>query len=152
VKKIIIIVIILIVVGGTGLVVYNIRSTPEEVPQTESAQMSTPASGTTSTTQATRRGAFNEQDQVHKGTGQAILDGSELRLDEAFTVTNGPDLYVYLSKDPSGKNIDDTVSLGKLKSTKGGQTYTLPANSNEFKSVIIYCRAFKQSFSVAPLQ
>src|SRR5437763_6613386 len=47
-------------------------------------------------------GRFGVVDGIHKGEGSASIvrsaDGnSVLRLDEDFRVTNGPDLYVYLS-------------------------------------------------------
>jgi hypothetical protein len=49
-----------------------------------------------------------------------------LVLNEKFTVSNGPDLYVYVSKEQQPSQF---VSLGKLKSVNGGQTYTFTVQS-----------------------
>ena len=58
---------------------------------------------TTATPQPIKTGSFNEVDIIHKDRGQATLfamgDKHILRF-ENFQVTNGPDLYVYLTKNP----------------------------------------------------
>ena len=46
-------------------------------------------------------GTFQGADSVHRGEGKALLvrlaDGQRFLRFEQFRVTNGPDLYVYLS-------------------------------------------------------
>lgn len=70
---------------------------------------------------------------------------------ENFSSTNGPDLYVYISKQITPNAI---VDLGRLKSTNGNQVYTLttPFNISEYKYVIIYCKQFSRPFGTAELK
>ena len=106
------------------------------------------------------KGSFNEIDVVHKGRGTATVsrlpDGRlHVQLDD-FSVTNGPDLYVYLSRhaQPSGHDqVIDGVQLGKLKAPEGAFGYETESavDPAEIKSVVIYCYAFRTVFSVAAL-
>ena len=105
-----------------------------------------------------KSGSFTEIDTIHKGSGEASIvetnSGAVLKLENNFKVTNGPDLFVYLSKNTNireTKELGDFVSLGELKSSQGEQTYNLPENYNEYKSIVIWCRAFSVLFSVAGL-
>lgn len=114
------------------------------------------------TDQTIARGAFKGQDQAHKASGEATIiskaDGSsELRLSN-FSVTNGPDLKVYLSDRSAPKSAADVLSskwvnVGELKGNKGDQLYSLPARINleQVKSVIIWCEAFSFMFGSASL-
>lgn len=87
--------------------------------------------------------------------GTAILeqipgeDGLRLRFDEDFQSSNGPDLYVYLSK--TDKVNATSVSLGKLQTTLGAQTYTVPSSVNmtDFDYVLIHCLPFNVTFGFA---
>jgi hypothetical protein len=85
-----------------------------------------------------------------------VAGGSELRL-EPFQVTNGPDLYVYLAVHPRPRSRSDVdqgfVNLGRLKGNIGAQAYAIPAGTEiaEYRSVVIYCRAFHVVFSTAAL-
>jgi len=98
-------------------------------------------------------------DGVHNAEGQAkilgVSDGQAmhkaLRL-ENFKATNGPDLHVYLSKDPTG--IDSGfINLGRLKGNIGNQNYEIPddVNLEEYSSVLIWCRQFSVLFGHAEL-
>jgi hypothetical protein len=75
-----------------------------------------------------------------------------LRL-ENFSVRNGPDLYVYLSTDPSGVSVVETLNLGALKATDGAFNYEIPAgiDMTGIKSVGVWCRQFSVLFAHAPL-
>lgn len=80
------------------------------------------------------------------------VDGEQvLVFDESFRSSNGPDLLVYLSENAvqSGEPLGEFVSLQELKSTSGGQTYSLPENIDDFQSVVIWCRAFAAQFGAA---
>ncbi|MGH9878682.1 MAG: DM13 domain-containing protein, partial [Nitrososphaerales archaeon] len=75
-------------------------------------------------------------DGIHNAEGVArilaVNDGNMehrvLRL-ENFKSTNGPDLYVYLSKDP--RSIDDGyIQLARLKGNIGNQNYDIPDDVN----------------------
>src|SRR5687768_2290994 len=106
------------------------------------------------------KGSFNEIDVVHKGRGTATVsrlpDGRlHVQLDD-FSVTNGPDLWVYVSRHaaPSGHaQVVDGVALGKLKAPEGAFGYESAAavDSADVKSVVIYCYTFRTIFSVATL-
>ncbi|MDF2552946.1 MAG: hypothetical protein K0R77_2221 [Chryseobacterium sp.] len=74
-----------------------------------------------------------------------------LAFDEAFLVNNGPDLYVYVSKEQQPSQF---VSLGKLKSVNGAQTYTFTSvvNFDEYKYVVVHCQQYNHLFSYALLQ
>jgi hypothetical protein len=108
-------------------------------------------------------GQFSIVDGVHKGEGTVSLlrmpDGRRvLRLEDDFRVTNGPDLYVYLSSAAAPRSSDELHSVGalevaQLKGNVGGQNYELPADLDlsTFRSVVIYCRRFTTVFSTAEL-
>lgn len=77
-----------------------------------------------------------------------------LRL-ENFSTTNGPDLFVFLTKQetpdaPFSKD-DPHVDLGRLKGNVGGQNYEIPADVDlsEYKTVLIYCYRFSSPFGAA---
>src|SRR6266568_1831389 len=108
-------------------------------------------------------GRFGVVDGIHKGEGAATLvrlpDGQTvLRLEDDFRVTNGPDLYVYLSAAPAPRSSSDLHAAGafevaQLKGNVGGQNYVLPddLDLSKFRSVVIYCRRFTTVFSTAEL-
>jgi hypothetical protein len=108
-------------------------------------------------------GQFGVVDGIHKGEGTAtivrLVDGQRvLRLDDDFRVTNGPDLYVYLSGAAAPRSSSELHATGafevaQLKGNVGGQNYALPADLDvsTFKSVVIYCRRFTTVFSTAEL-
>lgn len=83
----------------------------------------------------------------------AIFENSdktfELKL-ENFNTNNGPDLYVYLSKEAMPINF---ISLGKLKSTNGNQVYSISGmpEFNEYKFVTIHCQEYNHLFGYAEL-
>ena len=82
-------------------------------------------------------------DGIHDAQGIAKVipteDGNNVLRLEDLVVTNGPDLYVYLSID---KSASDFVSLGKLKANIGN--YLIPAGTDlsKYDTVLIWCRAF----------
>ena len=93
-------------------------------------------------------------DGFHKAVGIAkvinIADGRTFLRLENLKITNGPDLYVYLSvgKDPS-----DIVNLGRLKGNIGNQNYEIPAGTDlsKYDTVLIWCKAFSTLFGSAKL-
>ncbi|HCN50397.1 MAG TPA: hypothetical protein DIT10_15125 [Chryseobacterium sp.] len=74
-----------------------------------------------------------------------------LVFNDGFTVSNGPDLYVYVSKEQQPAQF---ISLGKLKSVNGGQTYTFtsPVNFDEYKYAVVHCQQYNHLFSYALLE
>lgn len=109
---------------------------------------------------ALRRGTFAGADSFHKGEGVATVYrvGSELTLRlDPFRVTNGPDLYVILTKHAKPRSRDDVkagyIEVAKLKGNIGSQNYTLPAGLRleDYRAVVIYCKPFHVVFASAEL-
>lgn len=110
-----------------------------------------------------KSGDFVDFDAVHQGTGAAVLvqDGDQqtLKFVNNFYVTPGPDLYVWLIKNPSPKTAQDVkdspnVQLAKLKTPSGKQSYKIPADidMSQYGSVVIWCLEFGVLFAHAPLK
>lgn len=116
------------------------------------------ASETDAALAAVRQGMFRSLD--HEGSGTAKLlqtgDAYVVRFEE-LNVSNGPDLYVYLSPAPSDSKEEAFVAghleLGKLKGNQGNQNYEVPAgvDVSKYKSVVVWCKRFSSGFAVAPL-
>jgi len=107
-------------------------------------------------------GQFGVVDGIHHGQGLAKLltlpDGKHVLRFENFNVTNGPDLYVYLSGHASPRDSRQLHERGafevaQLKGNVGDQNYELPADLDVggFESAVIYCRRFSVVFSTAEL-
>jgi hypothetical protein len=84
-------------------------------------------------------------DGIHDAQGIAKIipiagDANVLRLED-LVVTNGPDLYVYLSTD---KSASDFINLGRLKANRG--------EMSKYDTVLIWCRAFSVLFGSADLK
>ena len=73
----------------------------------------------------------------------------QLGLD-SFSVSNGPDLKVYLSKEYPPVNF---INLGSLQSTSGTQIYNIPGQPGfmEYKYVLIHCQQYSHLFGIATL-
>ncbi len=107
-------------------------------------------------------GQWQGIDSFHQTQGRAILvrlpDSRRFIRFEDFRVTNGPDLYVYLSGHPSprtGNQLHEGAAfeVARLKGNIGTQNYELPADLDlsKFKSVAIYCKRFSVMFGSAQL-
>lgn len=102
-------------------------------------------------------GGFAGADDFHFGRGTAHLietsPGTFVVRLEDFAVRNGPDLYVYLSPNPTGYD-DGVIELGRLKADKGNQNYAVPAGLDPASaaSVVIWCKQFSVQFAVAALE
>jgi hypothetical protein len=102
-----------------------------------------------------RTGSFvGVGDGIHnaEGTTKVFLlqDGNSILRLENLHVTNGPDLYVYLSPD---KSASDFVNIGKLKANNGNQNYEIPTGTDlsKYNTVLIWCRPFSVLFGSAEL-
>lgn len=105
------------------------------------------------------KGSFVEVDAVHKGSGTAriiLQEGRRYLRFENFRVTNGPDLYVYLSesKTPGNdlKSLDKYISLGLLKGNVGDQNYEIPEPFRDYDTAVIWCQKFGVLFSYAVME
>ncbi|WP_214480657.1 DM13 domain-containing protein [Bacillus sp. SM2101] len=100
-------------------------------------------------------GTFVEVDNEHNISGNAFTvtaDGKMYIRFEQFSVTNGPDLKVYLTKE--GQPTSEGVDLGKLKGNQGDQNYEIPegVDLSEYNKVVVWCRAFDVDFGYAMLE
>jgi hypothetical protein len=75
-------------------------------------------------------------DASHQGSGRATIvqreDGDLVLELEDFSVTDGPDLHVYLvgaAAPASGDALGEFVDLGLLRSPMGDQAYDIPSTS-----------------------
>lgn len=77
--------------------------------------------------------------------------GKKTVLLDPFSSQNGPDLKVYLSKDEKASSY---ISLGKLKSIDGKQSYEIPNNPDvtDYKFVLVWCEQFTVIFGKAELK
>lgn len=66
---------------------------------------------------------------------------------ENFSISEGPDLKVYLSKTP---NPEDFITLGNLTSAT---VYAVPNSIdwNQYKYVLIHCQQYNHLFAIAEL-
>jgi len=99
-------------------------------------------------------GRFVDGEPGHQNSGDAILltDGSRYVLRfENFSVTNGPDIHVFLAKGPRYAAGD--LDLGSVKATQGSSNYELPpgVDPRAYAYVIIWCVPFSVQFGYATL-
>jgi Electron transfer DM13 len=100
----------------------------------------------------------NPSDPVHWGKGSVAVRQDSVYLEPDFEVGPGPKYHVYLvPKAPIRANSDLKgemfVDLGRLRSFKGSQRYTVPAGIDlaKYQSVIIWCEQFSVLISPADL-
>jgi hypothetical protein len=70
---------------------------------------------------------------------------------DSFTVSSGPDLHVYLSKEVQPLNF---IDLGVLRTRSGTQVYNINGmpDFTAFKYALIHCQQFDHLFGSANLQ
>ncbi len=114
------------------------------------------------TATAVASGQFQDADARHQGDGTATIattaDGDTILQLSEFSVTPGPDLEVWLVVDGSPATsgavlASQWVSLGRLQSPQGTQTYSIPADVDvsAYGSVVIWCEDFSVLFATATL-
>ena len=104
-----------------------------------------------------RMGNFQETPNTsYRLEGSVVLEqteagGLQLRFLDTFSVSNGPDLHVYLSSESrvNGRSVD----LGELQTVSGAQTYAVPNSieMDDFDFVLIHCLPFNVTFGFARL-
>ncbi len=85
------------------------------------------------------------------GTVRVVQSSSAYFLRyENFKTINGPDIYVYLSKDI---NATDFINLGPVKATEGNVNYEIPAgvDPREYPYALVWCKQFDTLFNSARL-
>lgn len=130
-----------------------------EVSEAPRIQEPTPTSPTAELPKTVAQGSFVEVDAVHKGSGTVRVieqNGESYVRFEDFRVTNGPDLYVYLSDTETPGNTLESLghytSLGLLKGNVGDQNYVIPSTRTGYRTVVIWCQEFGVLFSFATLR
>jgi hypothetical protein len=86
------------------------------------------------------------------GRAAIYLQNSQYLLAlENVSISNGPDLHVYVSKEILPVNF---IDLGRLQSTMGNQVYTIPGNPDfsQYKYALIHCQRYNHLFGSAELR
>jgi hypothetical protein len=145
------------VLVAAGVTVYAIRNINEKAPVVVDQ---TPVDTSTEDVadeapKTTLKGTLVGADDLHWGRGSIEVverqSGPILVFKEDFEVATGPDLYVYLSPNPAGQELGEFASLGALKANGGTQEYNLPDDYKNYKTVVVWCRAFGVTFATAEL-
>ena len=101
------------------------------------------------------------QDLIHNSSGEwsVIKVGNQLFLQssENFRSSPGPDYHVYISSKSAIKDNEEfsaqQIEVGRLKKPNGAAFYLLPTqNSDEIKSMLIWCKQFKEYIGSADLR
>jgi hypothetical protein len=136
----------------------------EDLPPRASATVAPATAATGAATQAPAgpkvlaMGQLQRVDELHRGTGPVSLvelDGKTYLRFEDVAIQNGPDLHVYLARGMGGAyDGGRDLYLGALKATNGSFNYELPAGTSlaDYKSVVVWCRAFTVLFTWADLR
>jgi len=84
-----------------------------------------------------------------KAAVYSINDSLLLSL-QNMIISNGPALYVYLSKEMLPVNF---IDLGPLQSTKGNQLYVIPGKPDfsQYRYALIDCKQYNHLFGSAAL-
>lgn len=145
-----------------GSVATQTMSTTEAGATSESALTGTATTAAPRPTepQTLAQGRFVDAEHATSGTARIIrlADGSRYVRLEDLSSSDGPDLHVWLTDQPSGGewgSYDDGryVALGALKGTDGNQNYAIPAEVelDGLISVVIWCDRFDVAFGTAAL-
>ena len=100
-------------------------------------------------------GAFVDLGTGHRLSGKVLLLSDDQNMKtlrfENFSVVNGPDVNVYLSKTAQ---FQDVLDLGDLKGTAGNINYSLDESihKEEYKFVLIWCVKYAVLFGYAELK
>ena len=89
----------------------------------------------------------------HPASGTARIvtaDGKSYLRYENFKTINGPDIFIYLSKDIEATEF---VNLGRVRATEGNINYEIPqeVDPRDYPYALVWCRAFSELFNSAKL-
>jgi len=106
-----------------------------------------------------RMGTFSKVGSYSiNGSGILKVDaGGNLKIEFStdFSISSGPDLFVYLSNVSSGSAVNTSgLLIASLGSTSGARTYTVPSGTgiNDYKYLVVHCRQFSSTFGNAELK
>ncbi|GAC1695731.1 MAG: hypothetical protein NVS9B6_01810 [Candidatus Limnocylindrales bacterium] len=103
------------------------------------------------------KGELGFVDSLHNGKGEVRvvqLGTAFLVRFESVTISNAPDIRIYLSTDTGGRYVEaNSLYLGVLKATNGSFNYEVPAGTDisQYKSVVVWCRNFSTLITWADL-
>lgn len=132
----------------------------EAVPTVASTPAPSGAPTATASDRVLSEGEFVDGEHATSGTARLLelADGRRFVRVEGLASSDGPDLHMWLSDQPSGGewgSYDDGryVALGELKATHGNQNYEIPADADlsGLQSVVIWCDRFNVAFGTAPI-
>jgi hypothetical protein len=86
------------------------------------------------------------------GAAKIYLQNNQYKLAlENVTISNGPDLHVYLSKEILPSNF---IDLGQLQSVSGNQLYSIPGSPDFslYRYALIHCKQYNHLFGSAELR
>ncbi len=111
-----------------------------------------------SSAQAKSSGTWTDKYKSIKGQWSIIEDasGAKLVLGDDFSTRNAPDLKFILSHKTvaemnGGNAIDGAVIIAPLKSNKGAQTYQLPKNFKDFKTLALHCEQYSKLWAATDI-
>jgi hypothetical protein len=87
-----------------------------------------------------------------RGEAKIYQQGDQFILAlENVSISNGPDLHVYLSREILPANF---VDLGRLQSVAGNQLYVVPGmpDFTQYRYALIHCKQYNHLFGSAELQ
>lgn len=107
-------------------------------------------------------GTFRDGDPIHRGSGNLRIsrtdDGTRRVELLGMQIVPGTNLFVYLVENEDPLFPEDVsakfLSLGKLVSLTGDQSYDIPADVElaAWGSVVVWCDTFKTTFAVARIE
>lgn len=107
-------------------------------------------------------GDFRDGDPIHRGSGNLRISRADSGARNVelldMQIVTGPNLFVYLVENDDPLFPEDVsekfLSLGKLKSLTGDQSYAVPDDVDlaAWGSVVVWCDTFKTAFAVATIQ
>ena len=140
-----------VVVTATGVMGYLLYASSVDKVVDEQVAVAAPTPGQPGAAEnvALARGAF--ETAAHETSGRASLielaEGGTVLTLTPFETDPGPDLRVYLVTG-SADDLGDVVDLGALKGNRGDQQYDVASSvdTERFRTVVIWCRAFSVAF------
>ena len=127
-------------------------------PPSASEPMPSTSAAVTPSSAVRARGQLGYVDDLHNGKGEVQIvevGGRRFVRFESVAITNAPDVHIYLSKDAGGRYVEaNTVYLGPLRATNGSFNYEIPGSVDiaQYKSVVVWCRAFTTLITWADLR
>lgn len=116
----------------------------EAVPQATQSPQDAPAASVAAAVEGTLGHPASGTVRIVRADGRVYLRY------ENFKTINGPDLYVYLAKNPDAKEF---VNLGRIRATEGNVNYEIPegVDPRDYPYALTWCKAFSVLFNSAKL-